>query len=106
MTVSATLATAAVMTATALIFLVFVGRWTGRISGHTFHGWCAIANGINLVACVVLDFPATALINAAAFALAAWMWWNGGGGDGTKRRLRRWAARFQGVRRTAPAAAS
>ncbi|KAB7835484.1 hypothetical protein [Streptomyces mobaraensis] len=34
-------------------------------------------------------------------AFAGWLWWESGGGDDTKRRLRRWAGRFQGARCTA-----
>lgn len=44
-------------------------------------------------------------LNAAACAWCLWKWWRDGGGDGTKRRLRKLRARFVGVRRTAPAAA-
>lgn len=32
----------------------------------------------------------------------AWRWWKGGGGDNTKRRLKKWARKFTAVRRTAP----
>jgi hypothetical protein len=46
-----------------------------------------------------------ACISAIAAAYTAWRWWNGGGGDGTRRRLRAWVRRFRGVRRTAPAGA-
>ena len=46
-----------------------------------------------------------AVIDAACFAWFAWSWWNGGGGDDTKRRLRRWVRKFEGVRRTAPVGA-
>jgi hypothetical protein len=41
--------------------------------------------------------------NGAVCVACAWVWWNGGGGDGTKRRLRSAARVFRGVRRTAPA---
>ncbi|MCC9686926.1 hypothetical protein [Streptomyces sp. MNU103] len=46
-----------------------------------------------------------AALAAAAFALDVYRWWKGGGGSGTRRRLRALAARFRGVRRTAPTTA-
>jgi hypothetical protein len=74
-----------------------------------FHGrsliLIALGNGLSLLHLVLTDGrPVYAAVNAAALAWALWLWWNGGGGDGTRRRLRRLAGRFQGVRRTAPAA--
>jgi hypothetical protein len=55
------------------------------------------------------DFEAHIPINtgmsAMAIALGIWNWWNGGGGDDTKRKLRKFKNAFEGVRRTAPAAA-
>jgi hypothetical protein len=42
--------------------------------------------------------------NAAYSGFWAWLWWRGGGGDNTKRRLRRLRKKFTPVRRTAPAA--
>jgi hypothetical protein len=65
-------------------------------------GWCAVAAGVlaaayGLLGCVFLNRYCTAYC-----AVSAWAWWRHGGGDGTKRRLRALAARFRGVRRTAP----
>lgn len=34
-----------------------------------------------------------------------WLWWRNGGGDGTKRRLKKLKERFEGTRRTAPVTA-
>lgn len=56
----------------------------------------------------ILDFrihQAIGALNAMACAYCLWRWWNGGGGNDTKRRLRKLRTRFAGVRRTAPAAA-
>lgn len=44
-------------------------------------------------------------IDVAFIIWGTWIWWNGGGGDDTKRRLRKLAEKFEGVRRTAPQAA-
>lgn len=43
-----------------------------------------------------------AAVCAGAVAVNSYMWWNGDGGNGTKRRLKSWASRFQGARRTTP----
>lgn len=42
------------------------------------------------------------VIDAAFFAVWAYQWWKGGGGNGTKRRLKKLARKFTPVRRTAP----
>jgi hypothetical protein len=52
-----------------------------------------------------LDRLPSGALNAACCAWYLWLWWHSGGGDGTKRRLRRLRTRFTGVRRTAPATA-
>lgn len=41
-------------------------------------------------------------LDAGAVAWFGWQWWTGGGGDGLRRRLRRWVCRFRAVRRAAP----
>lgn len=40
--------------------------------------------------------------DAAVFAWCAYMWWKSGGGDDTKRRLRKLKKLFEPTRRTAP----
>lgn len=52
------------------------------------------------------SLPVINAFNAACAAFHAWCWWNGGGGDGTGRRLREVADRFRPVRRTAPQGAA
>ncbi len=77
----------------------------GRASYRRTFGWTAVAYGSLTVAAVALHLPLWASLYAAIGAIFAWLWWHSGGGDGTKRRLRRLRARFAGVRRTAPATA-
>lgn len=76
-----------------------VARANGYISLRTFYALVATSE---LTATIRTD-RITGSINAAAFAITAWLWWHDGGGDDTKRRLRGWARKFRGVRRTAPA---
>jgi len=65
----------------------------------------ALATGSLLcytVSAILADDTPIALLEATFTGVAAWAWWTRGGGDGTKRRLRRLRARFRAVRRTAP----
>lgn len=80
-----------------------VARARGIISSRTFYALVASTNCVGLIVSVAVHNQITASINAASTAIAAYMWWRDGGGDDTKRRLRRWARKFHGVRRTAPA---
>lgn len=43
-----------------------------------------------------------AVVSSAFGAVFWWLWWKNGGGKKTKRRLRKAAQAFKGVRRTAP----
>lgn len=52
----------------------------------------------------LMEQDGLAAVDAGLAAGCAWAWWKHGGGDGTRRRLRRAARAFRGVRRTAPAA--
>ena len=74
----------------------------GRITAVQYSGVMAILSAASTVVCAVAGWTGAGSFSAAATALHTWNWWHGGGGDGTKRRLRSWARRFQGVRRTAP----
>lgn len=67
-------------------------------------GWFAAGSATLWLVAVLRDRPVAASILAGLTALQLWLWWNSGGGDGTRRRLRKWARQFQGTRRTAPAA--
>jgi len=75
---------------------------TGRISVVLHNGLMAAVNALCTLVSVYLDWTLTSFMAAASTAMYGWLWWKGGGGDGTRRRLRSWARRFQGVRRTAP----
>jgi membrane protein implicated in regulation of membrane protease activity len=84
------------------IWLALVAALFGRLTKTQANGLIALGC-IPAVAAAALGGATTvASVFAAMGAVNAWLWWNGGGGDGTRRRLRRWARRFQGVRRTAP----
>jgi hypothetical protein len=96
------------------VFAVFYGcvmtvsmcSWQIRRITLTQH--CAVMTVLGAVAMVAYAFFEWTLVgylNAASTALHAWAWWHGGGGDGTRRRLKKWGRRFQGVRRTAPTTA-
>lgn len=67
-------------------------------------GVLAVANGAALPGEVASgDFVGSCGHCVLCAALGA-VWWHGGGGDGTRRRLRALRRLFRGVRRTAPAA--
>ncbi|MFF1574828.1 hypothetical protein ACFVWR_18975 [Leifsonia sp. NPDC058292] len=66
-----------------------------------YYGVTAAAFTVAGIGNVVMG-DSNAYLQAVAAAVNAWLWWHSGGGDGTKRRLKSWASRFQGIRRTAP----
>jgi hypothetical protein len=74
-----------------------------RPDPRRMYGCFALGNGLCLVSDVMDANQFTATLSGAICAYCAWGWWNSGGGNGTKRRLRALRRRFQGVRRTAPA---
>lgn len=85
-----------------VIWPAVIASFTGRISWYRASGIVALGS-VPVIAAYALDGQtAVASFFAAMGALNAWIWWKGGGGDGTRRRLKSWARRFQGVRRTAP----
>lgn len=65
-------------------------------------GWCGSANLVWLVMDVLDHARWIAAWTAMWAAYYLWVWWNGGGGDNTKKRLKKWARKFTPVRRTAP----
>lgn len=87
----------------AITFGGFVAFLRGRIKEYQSFGCGALGSFIVCV-CLILqrDHGLALYINAAGCAGFAWGWWNGGGGDDTRKRLRRWARKFDPVRRTAP----
>lgn len=74
----------------------------GRITTRRYAGWMTIAYAASAVLCAVNGWTSTLYLTAGGTALFAWLWWHSGGGDGTRRRIKSWARRFHGVRRTAP----
>lgn len=83
--------------------LVMLGL--GRMENYRASGWFAVGDGPLVIGGVVAQAPVfvTAFV-AAVFAYNLHAWWKGGGGDDTKRRLRKLGRSFTGTRRTAPAA--
>lgn len=77
----------------------------GLIAKRDLLGVAALATVPSIVAFCLDGITYMASAFAALGAVNAWIWWHGGGGDDTKRRLKSWARRFQGVRRTAPSRA-
>jgi uncharacterized membrane protein len=83
----------------AVITLLGLSR---RITTRQYAGWMAILYAVAGVLAAIAGWASTVYVIAAGEALFVWLWWHSGGGDGTRRRFRSWARRFQGVRRTAP----
>ena len=75
---------------------------SGRITVRQYAGWMAVLYGVGGILTAVAGWSSVVYMFAAGEALFVWLWWHSGGGDGTRRRLRSLAGRFQGVRRTAP----
>ncbi|MEL3944836.1 hypothetical protein [Streptomyces sp. LNU-CPARS28] len=80
-----------------------IGLFTTVLANHHACGIIAVANALYAVENIREGDHLWAVFDTAVCAYFAWCWWHGGGGDGTRRRLRSWARRFRGVRRTAPA---
>lgn len=65
-------------------------------------GVFAVGNGAGAVDELLHGQHLMFAFNGSMCLGCAWTWWKGGGGDGTRRRLRSLARVFRGVRRTAP----
>lgn len=66
-------------------------------------GVMAVSNGASVVSEIMHGGEHLMLSFNGSVAMAClWFWWRGGGGDGTRRRLRALRGAFRGVRRTAP----
>ena len=96
------LTTTLIITYATLITLVNLLLLAGRISRKTASGWMTVLCTGGGIGCAIAGWTSNVYLHAALGAWSAWSWWHGGGGDGTRRRLKSWARRFQGVRRTAP----
>jgi hypothetical protein len=92
------------ITGAALCVVAFATQLTGRLAGHRALGLVALGNLATAIDALRAHDQVVVAVNGGVAAMAAWAWWKGGGGDGTKRRLRELGRRFQGVRRTAPMA--
>lgn len=77
-----------------------------RITVKRYTGWMTVMYASGAVLCAVIRWHQVMYMNVAGAAWFGWLWWHSGGGDGTRRRLKSWAGRFQGIRRTAPSAAA
>jgi hypothetical protein len=78
----------------------------GRLTERQYAGGMVVSHIAAGVLCAAARWTTNLYLVAGGTALFTWIWWNSRGGDGTRRRLKRWAGRFQGVRRTAPQGAS
>ena len=86
------------------VMVILVDR--KRITSQQYNAYSFIASTVAGVVSAYQGWTVALYMAAVAAALSAWAWWHGGGGDGTRRRLKLWAGRFRGVRRTAPQGAS
>lgn len=88
-----------------VIDVVTIGLMTLKIIAvrNAFLGLAA-ASALFMIACM-LWYPPIALVHAVCIAVALWVWWNQGGGDDTKKRLRKLKKKFTPVRRMAPVTA-
>ena len=94
------------MAAIALTAVGIAGLVTGRLATHHIDGILAVANGLFSIAAISRGSLGWAVFSGAACAVGAYRWWHGGGGDGTRRRLREAVRGFAAVRRTAPQTAA
>lgn len=94
------------MSGLALIVVGLAAAALGWLPYYKAYGLMAVSQALIGSVNFLAGNTTAASISAAGAAYTAWSWWNGGGGDGTRRRLHRWARRFRGVRRTAPAGSS
>ena len=89
----------------AVIPVALAARIFLLITDSTCYGLLALSQVLVCLAGFVTGNTVSASISGAAAGYLAWKWWTGDGDDNTKRRLRKWARRFRGVRRTASAGA-
>jgi hypothetical protein len=75
-------------------------------SARSIGGFLSVAWSLWLVSDIVQGAWGHVGVDGFVLAVALWVWWNSGGGDGAKRRLREALKPFRPVRRTAPAVAS
>jgi hypothetical protein len=88
-----------------LITMLSLLWMASRITTRQYTGAMTVLYAAASVGCAIAGWTSVLYLSIAGAAWFAWMWWNSGCGDDTKRRLKSWSRRFQGVRRTAPAGA-
>jgi hypothetical protein len=86
-----------------IVMLALAARMIGWISVTTTYGLLALSQIAVCIGGFVTGNTIAASISGAAAGYLAWRWWDGGGSNGTRRRLGKFVNRFRGVRRTAPA---
>jgi hypothetical protein len=74
---------------------------TRRIPYLYFLGLMSISMFMYYIYCYLSRNYGGEIIFGSLSAGYAWLWWKGGGGDGTERRLRKLKEKFAPVRRTA-----
>ncbi len=52
--------------------------------------WMAAGVFSQVVQNILMGLPTLAALHAVGIAFLLWIWWNKGGGDGLKRRLKKW----------------
>ncbi|KOU37649.1 hypothetical protein [Streptomyces sp. WM6378] len=89
----------------ALGLCALTGALTGHLAARHFYALLTLALLIRGIADFLQGNPLHTATDAALTAYYVWRWWKNGGGDDTKRRLRRLARRFTPTPRTPPTTA-
>ncbi|MGW1870431.1 hypothetical protein ACWCPS_33415 [Streptomyces mauvecolor] len=88
--------------ALALSLCALTGALSGRITSRPFYTLLTVAFLLLVIRDIHRGAQFPAITDAAFTGFFAWRWWQNGGGDDTKRRLRALTRRFKPVRRAAP----
>lgn len=91
--------------AAGLFVIALAAQLTRRLPAYRVHGLFAVAYFLSAAQDMQDGSTWMACCSASAGALFAWLWWHGGGGNDTKRKLRKARAKFVPTRRTAPVTA-
>lgn len=89
----------------ALVVCGLIGAFSGRLRRYQCDGLYALSFVPFEIYSVRTGNRFWIVVDAVGFAVFAYRWWTGGGGDGTRRRLRSLRPRFTPSRRTAPQSA-
>jgi len=88
---------------TALSLCALAAFITRRIKSHQCNGMLALSDFLFVLHDLADGRFGSAVVSGTIGAWFALSWWRGGGGDDTKRRLRKLREKFTPARRTAPA---